>query len=782
MKADSDNIEPSSGDRNIESISTVSLLENGPEEGYDFIRARETSARERFTPQKFTFPSHRAFTCQIAIAIASFRQYSICLSYLKTPAIPPSPLIFRPTPHTHGLQIELKMSASAQPVSPSQLLRRFSTILSTDLSEGADLLKITYILVLRNLLKNFRRCGSKAYAFLRIVVPYIVLISGIYGATLDLKAPSTAFKAVSSWVTAPFTARIVVSANSPVNRDVLAWLAAHGVTKHARKLALWDKPSDRFVDDIWEETSTSEQDADNQRCASASLNYIPDFGKYHFRYQGQFMSMERKDFEYTEPSPGGVKHEGLDPSIPRQLVLECFPTLRGTSPLKRFLEHVKGFSTPSKENTTTLYHAIGNLDGWRGNSVAINWTVGACRPARSLDSVALERVKKVAMVKDIAYYLTPECQRFYANRGYPYRRGFLLYGPPGTGKTSFCVALAGHFNLDVYILSMSDQSMSDQQLELLFVNLPDKCIVLLEDVDSAGLNREAGTAERRQRKRKTKHNPSDYSSLLNLAEEHNTGITLSGLLNCIDGPMSRDGHIICLTTNAPDSLDPALVRPGRCDHKVLFGYASEEISTQLFEHLYIKRPDELVAGETSVSDDHDIPSMAQAFAKAIPPDSMISPAEVQGYLMIHRQDPQAALDGVSAFAAEIIETKKRGANVAKHANEVDRAGRDTWDVVNQGVAKEDCASDEDQSGEGDDCGCCDVGWDCECAAASSNVGVCRRCIDQEAQVFVRGRVEQGISKPGSRAYASGGLMYLITTRQWVTMREIEQKHDLRSSL
>jgi hypothetical protein len=144
------------------------------------------------------------------------------------------------------------MPASTQTVTPSQLLRRLSTILSTDLSEGADLLEVTYILVLRNLLKNFRQCGSKAYALLRIVVPYVVLICGIYGATLDLKAPSTAFKAVFSWVTAPFTARIVVSANSPANRDVLTWLAAHGATKYARTLALWDKPSDRFVDDAWE--------------------------------------------------------------------------------------------------------------------------------------------------------------------------------------------------------------------------------------------------------------------------------------------------------------------------------------------------------------------------------------------------------------------------------------------------------------------------------------------------------------------------------------------------
>jgi hypothetical protein len=107
----------------------------------------------------------------------------------------------------------------------------------------------------------------------------------------------------------------------------------------------------------------------------------------------------------------------------------------------------------------------------------------------------------------------------------------------------------------------------------------------------------------------------------------------------------------------------------------------------------------------------------------MPPDSMISPAEVQGYLMIHRQDPQAALDGVSVFAAEIIENKRRGANVAKHANETDRADRVNWSTANSGDARGDYASDTDQSDERGDCERCDRGSECECAAADSETGV-----------------------------------------------------------
>lgn len=99
-----------------------------------------------------------------------------------------------------------------------------------------------------------------------------------------------------------------------------------------------------------------------------------------------------------------------------------------------------------------------------------------------------------------------------------------------------------------------------------------------------------------------------FSSKITVPAEHSlttankaTSLTLSGLLNCLDGPTSRDGRIVCMTTNAPDSLDPALIRPVRCDKKVLFGHANEEICIRLFEHLYTKTPEELAEGETSVS-------------------------------------------------------------------------------------------------------------------------------------------------------------------------------------
>lgn len=60
----------------------------------------------------------------------------------------------------------------------------------------------------------------------------------------------------------------------------------------------------------------------------------------------------------------------------------------------------------------------------------------------------------------------------YAERGIPYRRGYLLYGPPGTGKSSFISALAGHIGYSICMLSLSERTLDDDRLNFLLNNTP----------------------------------------------------------------------------------------------------------------------------------------------------------------------------------------------------------------------------------------------------------------------------------------------------------------------
>lgn len=66
----------------------------------------------------------------------------------------------------------------------------------------------------------------------------------------------------------------------------------------------------------------------------------------------------------------------------------------------------------------------------------------------------------------------------YAERGVPYRRGYLFYGPPGSGKSSFIAALASHFGYSICMLSLSERTLDDDRLNHLLNTPPPKFIFL----------------------------------------------------------------------------------------------------------------------------------------------------------------------------------------------------------------------------------------------------------------------------------------------------------------
>ncbi|KZP19387.1 P-loop containing nucleoside triphosphate hydrolase protein [Athelia psychrophila] len=221
-----------------------------------------------------------------------------------------------------------------------------------------------------------------------------------------------------------------------------------------------------------------------------------------------------------------------------------------------------------------------------------NWRHVASRPKRPMASIVLDPGIKDLLIDDAKDFLGSKT--WYADRGIPFRRGYLLYGAPGSGKTSIIHSLAGELGLDVYVISLSRAGLDDSALAELISDLPERCIALMEDIDAAfasegGLERRDLSATvidpsgEKQTQAQSQPPPPPVSGPRSTASR----ITLSGLLNAIDGIGAHDGRLLYATTNKYEALDQALSRPGRMDIHVEFKLASQWQAGEMFKCFYL---------------------------------------------------------------------------------------------------------------------------------------------------------------------------------------------------
>lgn len=214
----------------------------------------------------------------------------------------------------------------------------------------------------------------------------------------------------------------------------------------------------------------------------------------------------------------------------------------GLSIIKTFLE-----SAAVEMNSETRPPVVRIARKWGG------WGDLSLLQPRELSTVVLAPGQRERLVNDLTQFLSR--RERYLELGIPWHRGYLLSGPPGTGKTSAVKALAAHFKLPLYVMSLGGMESEATILEAIQYISDTPCILLLEDID----DQEA--AQDRDSK------------------EHN-GL-LSGLLNALDGVSTPDGLITFMTANNPNNLDAALLRPGRADLHEIIGYCGREQAIEL---------------------------------------------------------------------------------------------------------------------------------------------------------------------------------------------------------
>lgn len=369
---------------------------------------------------------------------------------------------------------------------------------------------------------------------------------------------------------------------------------------------------------------------------------------------------------------------------------------RSTGPIKTFLEQIYQ-SNKDKERALTIIRRP--YTG--GYASRLTWSRITAKPRRALDTVILDAVQKEMIIRDVEEYMDESTSAFYGRHGIPYRRGYLFHGPPGVGKTTLSLALANRFNLDVYVLTLLDQNLNDSDLISLLNQLPGRSLLLLEDIDTAGLsNRKAKSTSTKSSARRGMppgmsagfmrggrgKQQKESNSFDSDDEDGNplaSKVSLSGLLNAIDGVAAPEGHILIMTSNQPQDLDDALVRAGRISVRVKFDNATRTQACEIFRRMY-RDPAEAKPTNSSLpppgsekgtataeaSDQAEIEAFAEQFADRLP-ELEFSPADLQDYLLMHKKSPAKAVEGLDSW----IEKTRKEKSKKEEEREIERAVR-----------------------------------------------------------------------------------------------------------
>merc|ERR1711915_1129787 len=234
---------------------------------------------------------------------------------------------------------------------------------------------------------------------------------------------------------------------------------------------------------------------------------------------------------------------------------------------------------------------------------------------------------------------------WYKKRGIPYTMGFMFYGEPGCGKTSTIKAIANHTQRHIVSVPLNKIRTTKELLNIFYnvrMNYKDiplnQRLYVLEDIDAADLKEVVGERSDKENDKtednnSTKEDKEDSGidmNLLNMLkgssawDKKSSRLTLASLLEVLDGVMEMDGRMLIITTNYPEKLDKALIRPGRIDMEVHFGPMTSKNIMEMFEYYF----------ETEVPSDFDI---------SLLPEMKWTPAEVTQVFLNNMHNPRESL-------------------------------------------------------------------------------------------------------------------------------------------
>lgn len=263
--------------------------------------------------------------------------------------------------------------------------------------------------------------------------------------------------------------------------------------------------------------------------ASSSKGLIPGYGSSYGVYNGKFFHIQKEKLENKNEIEDQITISFLtrDKSIVNQLIDEA-------SEKEDYSKTIRVYCGYSK------YMGLTYKD----------------MPKRPLDTVFIDDSVKDSLMNRIRKFQANE--KWYLDRGIPYKLSILLYGIPGTGKTSLVKAVASELNKNISYIDSFDN------IDSMMEDVNKDNVIVIEDIDAIN----------------------NLSNREDDDEPKNEKDTLQKVLNVLDGMSTPHGAIFIMTTNYPDKLDPALRRKGRIDEMVEIPLVAKETMQKMFKAFY----------------------------------------------------------------------------------------------------------------------------------------------------------------------------------------------------